>query len=92
MFQFRICALLGIGLLVGFAIGAENDTFLDDIADVVNHLPQYLEKAIRLNEFQYVEKSNSTSVKQCFVDYGHIFSGIVRRKMWAFRGMSKFLP
>lgn len=76
--------------MVGFAIGAENDTFLDDIQDVAIHLPQYLEKAIRLNEFQYDETSNSTSVKQCFVDYLRIFSGIGRRQMWAIRGMNYY--
>lgn len=86
MFRIKYCVLITIAfLVVAINCADHNDAFYKDVEDLMNHLPQHMEEALNLEEKQ--EQNRSFPLfSQCSRDFRRIFTSMLRKKIWAFKG------
>lgn len=90
MFHFKFCAAIIVAyIVVGIKCADENTEFPRDVENLLNHLPQHIEEALNLEEDHEKQEQNRTFplLGQCSRDFRRIFTSLLRRKIWAFKGM-----
>lgn len=89
MFRLKFCAIILIAFSVVAINCADNNyTFDHDVENLLKNLPQHLEEALDQEEIIEKQGQNRTLpfMSKCSRDFRRIFTSLLRRKIWAFRG------